>query len=142
MRSSVAEFDSIGFLYNDVVMEVSGYTTEQPNLDVIFSALADPTRRAILSRLAVGQASVNEIAAPFDMSQPAVSRHLKVLERAGLIERDVDRQRRPARLRAEEMAAAFHWLADFSAFWGANFDQLDNVLADMKRAEGKESDIE
>lgn len=138
----MAGVDSIRYLYNYVVMEVIGYTTERPNLDAIFSALADPTRRAILSRLAVGQASVNEIAEPFDMSQPAVSRHLKVLERAGLIERDVDRQRRPARLKAEEMAAAFHWLADFSAFWGANFDQLDHVLADMKRAEEKEADIE
>ncbi|MCR9138979.1 MAG: metalloregulator ArsR/SmtB family transcription factor [Alphaproteobacteria bacterium] len=123
-------------------MEMTGYTIKQPNLDAIFSALADPTRRAILSRLADGQASVNEIAEPFAMSQPAVSRHLKVLERAGLIERDVDQQRRPARLKAEKMAAAFDWLADFSAFWGANFDQLDTVLADMKRAEEKDRNIE
>lgn len=123
-------------------MEAVGYTNNRPNLDTIFAALADPTRRAILTRLADGQASVNEIAAPFEMSQPAVSRHLKVLERAGLIERDVDQQRRPARLKAEEMSAAFEWLADFSAFWGANFDQLDDLLVEMKRAEGKEKDIE
>lgn len=123
-------------------METVGYTNRRPNLDAIFAALSDPTRRAILSRLADGQASVNEIAAPFNMTQPAVSRHLKVLERAGLIERDIDQQRRPARLKAKEMSAAFDWLADFSAFWGANFDQLDDVLVDMKRAKEKETDIE
>ncbi len=123
-------------------MEQPGYTKLQPNLDTIFAALADPTRRAILSRLVEGQASVNEIAAPFKMSQPAVSRHLKVLERAGLIERDVDEQRRPARLKAEQMAAAVDWLNDFKAFWGASFDQLDSVLFNMKRAKGKEADNE
>ena len=87
-------------------MEESGYIKDDPGLDAIFSALADPTRRAILSRLSSGQATVNEIAAPFEMSQPAVSRHLKVLERAGLIERFVDEQRRPARLKADNMALA------------------------------------
>ena len=94
-------------------MEQVGYTSPQSSLDAVFAALADPTRRAILSRLADGQASVNEIAAPFEISQPAVSRHLKVLERAGLIERDVDEQRRPARLKAQEMAAAVDWLTEF-----------------------------
>lgn len=122
-------------IYNYLVMEVTGYTNSQPNLDAIFSALADPTRRAILSRLVKGQASVNEIAAPFAMSQPAVSRHLKVLERAGLIERDVDEQRRPARLKAENMAAAVDWLSEFKAFWGKSFDRLDEVLLDIKQAE-------
>ena len=106
-----------------------------PDLDAVFAALADPTRRAILSRLAAGEAAVNEIAAPFEMSQPAVSKHLKVLERAGLVERDVDRQRRPARLRAEPMAAAVRWLEDFSAFWSTSFDQLDGILAELKRTE-------
>jgi len=115
-------------------MEQRGYINSQTNLDAVFAALADPTRRAILSRLADGQASVNELAAPFEISQPAVSRHLKVLERAGLIERDVDEQRRPARLKAENMAAAVDWLAEFSAFWGKSFDQLDDILASMKRA--------
>ncbi len=91
-------------------MEQLGYTNSQSDLDAIFAALADPTRRAILSRLVDGQASVNEIAAPFEMSQPAVSKHLKVLERAGLIERDVDEQRRPARLKAQKMTAAVDWL--------------------------------
>lgn len=121
-------------------MEISGYTTAQPNLDAIFAALADPTRRAILSRLADGEASVNEIAAPFEISQPAVSKHLKVLERAGLVERDVDEQRRPARLKADNMAAAVDWLEKFRAFWGASFNQLDDVLSQMKQAEEKETD--
>ena len=123
-------------------MEQLGYTNTQSNLDAIFAALADPTRRAILSRLVDGQASVNEIAAPFEMSQPAVSRHLKVLERAGLIERDIDEQRRPARLKAQTMAAAVDWLTEFKAFWGTSFDQLDNVLFNMKQAEAKETDHE
>ena len=123
-------------------MEQLGYTDTQSNLDAIFAALADPTRRAILSRLVDGQASVNEIAAPFEMSQPAVSRHLKVLERAGLIERDIDEQRRPARLKAQTMAAAVDWLTEFKAFWGTSFDQLDNVLFNMKQAEAKETDHE
>ncbi len=109
-------------------MEHIGYIERQPNLDAVFAALADPTRRAILSRLAGGQASVNEIAAPFAISQPAVSRHLKVLERAGLIERDVDEQRRPAMLKAETMAAAVEWLTEFKAFWETSFDQLDDIL--------------
>ena len=120
-------------------MEQTGYTNTQSNLDAIFSALADPTRRAILSRLAEGQASVNEIAAPFEMSQPAVSRHLKVLERAGLIERDVDEQRRPARLKAQNMADVVDWLTEFRAFWGTSFDQLDTVLLKMKQAKAKEA---
>jgi len=120
-------------------MEQIGYIHAQPNLDAVFAALADPTRRAILSRLADGQASVGEIAAPFEISQPAVSRHLKVLERAGLIERGIDEQRRPARLKAENMAAAVDWLAEFRAFWGSSFDQLDDVLMHMKQAEAKET---
>jgi len=120
-------------------MEQLSYTESQPNLDAVFAALADPTRRAILSRLAGGQATVNEIAAPFEISQPAVSRHLKVLERAGLIERDVDEQRRPARLKGENMKAAVDWLDEFRVFWGTSFDQLDDVLEQMKQAEAKET---
>ena len=118
-------------------MERIGYTSQPQTLDAVFAALADPTRRAILSRLAAGEASVGEIAEPFEMSQPAVSKHLKVLERAGLIERDVDRQRRPARLKAEPMAAAAHWLGEFSQFWSSSLDQLDGLLEELKRAEGK-----
>ncbi len=122
-------------------MEQFGYANTQPNLDAVFAALADPTRRAILSRLADGQASVNEIAAPFEISQPAVSKHLKVLERAGLIERDIEEQRRPARLKAETMTAAVNWLEEFREFWGTSFDQLDDVLTRMKN-EPKEPDNE
>jgi DNA-binding transcriptional ArsR family regulator len=120
-------------------MEQIGYIKAEPSLDAVFAALADPTRRAILSRLTDGQASVREIAAPFDISQPAVSKHLKVLERAGLIERDIDEQRRPARLKAENMAAAVGWLAEFKEFWGTSFDQLDDLLVQLKNAEAKET---
>jgi DNA-binding transcriptional ArsR family regulator len=121
--------------YNHMVMDSFGHV-QPKNLDAVFAALADPTRRAILSRLAAGDASVNEIAAPFEMSQPAVSKHLKVLERAGLIERDVDKQRRPARLKAEPMAAAVVWLDEFKQFWSSSFEQLDGLLAELKRARG------
>ncbi len=121
-----------------MVMEQLAYSDPSPNLDAIFAALADPTRRAILSRLADGEASVNEIAAPFEISQPAVSKHLKVLQRAGLIERDVDEQRRPARLKAQNMAAAVDWLTEFEAFWKTSFDQLDDVLVRLKQTEAKE----
>ena len=120
-------------------MEQIGYIQTQPDLDAMFAALADPTRRAILLRLVDGQASVNELAAPFEMSQPAVSKHLKVLERAGLIERDIDEQRRPARLKAQNMAAAVDWLTEFKAFWGTSFDQLDSVLVNMKQTDAKET---
>ncbi len=123
-------------------MEQIGYTNPQTNLDAVFAALADPTRRAILSRLASGGLSVNEIAAPFEISQPAVSKHLKVLERAGLIERGVDEQRRPARLKAEKMAAAVEWLEEFRAFWDDSFDQLDHILTQMKQTKAKEADHE
>ena len=118
-------------------MEQIGYVQEPPNLDAVFAALADPTRRAILSRLASGEASVNELAEPFEMSQPAVSKHLKVLERAGLVERDIDRQRRPARLKAEPMAAAVRWLEEFQRFWTSSFDELDGLLEELKDAELK-----
>lgn len=116
-------------------MEPIGYPSTASALDVVFAALADPTRRAILSRLAAGEASVNELAAPFEMSQPAVSKHLKVLERAGLVERDVDRQRRPARLKAEPMLAAVAWLEEFRRFWSGSFDQLDELLQTLKKTE-------
>src|SRR5882757_659821 len=122
-------------VYNHNVMELIGYASRHQHLDAVFAALADPTRRAILSRLAAGQASVNEIAEPFEMSQPAVSKHLKVLERAGLIERDIDKQRRPARLKAEPMAAAVRWLEEFRQFWSTSFDQLDGLLEELKKAE-------
>jgi len=125
----------LGNIYNYHVMEQFGYEPKPQNLDAVFAALADPTRRAILSRLAAGEASVNEIAAPFAMSQPAVSKHLKVLEQAGLIERAVDKQRRPARLKAEPMAAAVNWLEEFKQFWSSSFDRLDGLLDELKKAE-------
>lgn len=117
-------------------MEQIGYEAGHKDLDAVFAALADPTRRAILLRLAGGEASVKELAAPFEISQPAVSKHLKVLERAGLVERDVDRQRRPARLKAEPMAAAVRWLEEFRDFWSASLDQLDDLLVELKNGEG------
>ncbi len=119
-------------------MEQGSYINVPTNLDAVFAALADPTRHEILSRLADGEASVNEIAAPFEMSQPGVSRHLKVLERAGLIERGIDQQRRPAKLKAENMAAAVDWLNYFKEFWGTSFDQLDGVLSKMKQTKLKD----
>ncbi len=120
-----------------MVMERIGYTSSSENLDAVFAALADPTRRAILTRLASGEASVGEIAAPFEMSQPAVSKHLKTLERAGLIERAVDRQKRPSRLKAEPLAAAVRWLEEFREFWSTSFDQLDGLLDELKKTEGQ-----
>ncbi len=127
---------SFPHLYNHTVMERIGYIKETPNLDAVFAALPDPTRRSILCRLADGEASVNELAAPFEMSQPAISKHLRVLERAGLIDRDIDKQRRPARLNAKNMAAAVDFLNEFRVFWGSNFDQLSTVLETLKQ--GKE----
>jgi DNA-binding transcriptional ArsR family regulator len=104
-------------------------------LDATFAALADPTRRAILARLARGEASVNELAEPFDMSQPAISKHLRVLERAGLISRSRDRQRRPCRLEAKPLAEANRWLEAYRRIWEANFDRLDQLLDKMKARE-------
>jgi len=99
------------------------------SLDTTFAALADPTRRAILARLASGEASVNELAGPFAMSQPAVSKHLRVLERAGLISRGRDAQRRPARLEAAPLAEANAWLENYRQYWTESFEALDRLLA-------------
>ncbi|WP_103220568.1 ArsR/SmtB family transcription factor [Roseibium marinum] len=115
-------------------MERIGYNSGSGALDAVFGALADPTRRRILSRLASGEASVAELSAPFDMSQPAISKHLKVLERAGLVERAIDRTRRPARLKAEPMADAVQWLEEFRRFWAGSFDQLDGLLEELKQS--------
>jgi DNA-binding transcriptional ArsR family regulator len=98
------------------------------NLDAVFGALADPTRRAILARLAAGEVTVNELAEPFAMSQPAVSKHLKVLERAGLIARGRDAQRRPCRLQAEPLKTVADWVAHYEHFWTESFDRLDEYL--------------
>lgn len=105
---------------------------DSQDLDTVFAALADWTRRKILARLAQGDASVKDLSAPFEISQPAISKHLKVLENAGLIERRVDQQRRPARLTAKPMRDAYDWLDTFRAFWGASFDRLDAVLDEMQ----------
>jgi DNA-binding transcriptional ArsR family regulator len=102
------------------------------HLDTTFAALADPTRRAILARLAAGDASVLELAEPFDMSQPAISKHLKVLERAGLISRGRDAQRRPCRLEAKPLAEATRWLEGYRQFWEGSFERLDALLGELK----------
>jgi DNA-binding transcriptional ArsR family regulator len=101
-------------------------------LDATFAALADATRRAILARLASGEASVTELAEPFALSQPAISKHLKVLERAGLISRGRDAQRRPSRLEARPLAEATAWLAGYRRFWEGSFQRLDALLDEMK----------
>ncbi len=106
-------------------------------LDSTFAALADPTRRAILARLASGEASVTELAEPFAMSQPAISKHLKVLERAGLISRGLDAQRRPRRLEAIPLAQATEWLERYRQFWEGRFQRLDALLNEMKAGEMK-----
>jgi DNA-binding transcriptional ArsR family regulator len=106
-------------------------------LDATFAALADPTRRSILARLASGEASVTELAAPFDMSQPAISKHLKVLERAGLISRGRDAQRRPRRLEPQPLAEATEWLERYRAAWESSFQRLDTLLGELKTDEKK-----
>ena len=103
-----------------------------PNLDHAFAALADPTRRAILARLALGETTVMELAEPFEMTQPAVSRHLKVLEEAGLISRRVEGAKRPCRLAPEGIDQVDKWLAQLRKALSANYDRLDNVLAAME----------
>ena len=104
----------------------------EQQLDATFAALADPTRRAILARLATGEASVHELAEPFSMSQPAISKHLKVLERAGLIRRGRDAQRRPARIEAKPLQEANMWIERYRELWEANYARLDNLLEELK----------
>ncbi len=102
-------------------------------LDATFAALADGTRRAILARLMKGEATVMELAAPFAMSQPAISKHLKVLERAGLISRRREAQTRPCRLEGDKLAAAAKWLGGYREFWEESYAKLDDVLSEMKK---------
>jgi DNA-binding transcriptional ArsR family regulator len=102
-------------------------------LDATFMALADPTRRAILARLAKGEATVMELVAPFKMSQPAISKHLKVLEQAGLISRSRDAQKRPCRIEAQPLAEANEWLEGYRQLWEANFERLDDLLDELKK---------
>ena len=113
-------------------------STITERLDRTFSALADPTRRAILARLATGEASVTELAEPFAISQPAVSKHLKVLERAGLIVRSRDRQWRPARLEAGPLKEVAEWAEGYRRFWEESYDRLDEYLEELQgRGRGK-----
>jgi DNA-binding transcriptional ArsR family regulator len=110
---------------------------QSERLNATFAALADPTRRAILARLASGEASVMELARPFAMSQPAISKHLRVLERAGLISRGRDAQRRPCRLEARPLAEASGWLEGYRRIWEDNFQRLDALLDELKTQEKK-----
>jgi DNA-binding transcriptional ArsR family regulator len=105
-------------------------------LDAVFAALADPTRRAIVARLAAGEATVTDLAEPFAMSQPAISKHLKVLERAGLISIGQDAQRRPRRLEPERLAEAVDWIERYREIWAANFERLDALLDELKAKPG------
>ena len=109
------------------------HTQMSERLDATFLALADPTRRAILARLARGEASVTELAEPFAISQPAISKHLKILERAGLITVGQDAQRRPRRFEGKPLAEASAWLERYRASWEANFERLDGVLEELQR---------
>ncbi len=119
-------------------MEPSGYlTAPQGRLDATFAALADPTRRAIITRLASGEASVAELAEPFTMTQPAISKHLRVLERAGLISRERDAQRRPSRLVVKPLAEASAWLEQYRQFWETSFQRLDNLLDELNASKKK-----
>jgi DNA-binding transcriptional ArsR family regulator len=104
-------------------------------LSITFAALADPTRRAILARLSSGEASVNDLAAPFEMSLPAVSKHLKVLERAGLITRGREAQWRPCKLKAEPMKQATDWLEEYRKYWEGSFDRLEAYLEELQQKE-------
>jgi DNA-binding transcriptional ArsR family regulator len=106
-------------------------------LSTTLAALADPTRRAILARLAGGEASVTELAAPFEMSLPAISKHLKVLEHAGLVARGRAAQWRPCRLDARPLEEVSHWIAHYRRFWEESFDRLDDYLQELKRKERK-----
>jgi len=119
-------------------MEPHSYTRSSAHLDSTFAALADPTRRAILARLAKGDASVKDLAQPFAMSQPAISKHLRVLERAGLISRGQDAQRRPRRLEPRALRDASRWLENYRHFWDAQFGRLDALLQEMQVAESNQ----
>jgi DNA-binding transcriptional ArsR family regulator len=121
-----------------MVIKRIGYETKRSDrLDATFAALADPTRRAILARLARGDASVTDLAKPFAMSQPAISKHLKVLERAGLISRGRIAQKRPCRIEARPLAEADEWLEKYREIWEGNFQRLDALLDELKGGQPK-----
>ena len=112
--------------------------TASQQMDLVFGALADPTRRAILARLADGEATVNELVAPFELSQPTISKHLKVLEGAGLVSRGRNAQFRPVRLNAKPLAEASRWIGDYRRFWEESLDQLEAYVKDLQ-AKGEPS---
>jgi DNA-binding transcriptional ArsR family regulator len=122
------------WLYNQEV-----YKTMTDSISSTFAALADPTRRAILARLALGETSVTELAEPFEMSMPAVSKHLRVLEHAGLITRGREAQWRPCKLKAEPLQQAADWLDEYRKFWEQSFDKLDEYLQKLQAKETKGS---
>jgi DNA-binding transcriptional ArsR family regulator len=122
-----------GLLFNPMVEEVtSGVEVEDRRLNAVFSALSDPTRRAIVHRLAAGEATVGELAQPFTMSFQAVSKHLRVLEQAGLVDRSRRAQQRPCRLRPEALAYASGWLGDYRQLWTTSFDRLEEHLTNQE----------
>jgi DNA-binding transcriptional ArsR family regulator len=127
-----------GSLYNQEVIQPMSYAmTASRRLDATFAALADPTRRAILARLATGEATVNDLAKPFKMSQPAISKHLRVLEQAGLVSSGQDAQRRPRRIEAQPLAEATEWLERYRQFWETSFERLDELLEELKLGKKK-----
>jgi DNA-binding transcriptional ArsR family regulator len=135
MKHSLTGKATVDSIY---VMEKIGYEQAgSKDLDMTFGALAHPTRRAILARLAKGDLSVGELAQPFAMSQPAISRHLKVLEQAGLISAGSDAQRRPRRLEAGPLVEAGKWLEEYREYWEKSFVRLDELLGDLKAAKKK-----
>ena len=121
---------------------MSYLTSRSTRLDATFSALADPTRRAILARLASGEATVNDLAKPFKMSQPAISKHLKVLERAGLISYSQVAQSRPRRIVGAPLKEATDWLENYRKFWDESFGRLDELLEELKLETAQQSDNE
>jgi DNA-binding transcriptional ArsR family regulator len=125
-----------------MVIEPGSYENTSASLDATFSALADPTRRAILARLAVGEATVTELAQPFRMSQPAISKHLKVLERAGLISHSTEAQTRPRKLEPAPIAQAAAWLDTYRANWEARFERLDALLDEIKAIDNQAAHTE
>lgn len=131
-RTSLAIKDTNGYIFNRLVYYICPINLPMDRLSLTFSALADPTRRAILARLSNGPASVNELAAPFSMSLPAVSKHLKVLERAQLIARGREAQWRPCEIKAAPLKEATDWMEQYRQFWEARFDRLDAYLQELQ----------
>ncbi len=133
LQNSPSPIDFPHPVHNYSVIEILSYAMPSSSqLDLTFAALADPTRRAILARLAQGDATVNELVEPFDMSQPAISKHLKVLEAAGLVSRGRDAQRRPVHIEALPLADAVGWLETYRKFWETSYQRLDGLLAELQ----------